>query len=448
MIISLSDFASSMGPLGPWPRSRRVAVAVSGGADSLCLAWLARQWGDPVALIVDHGLRAESAGEAARTRARLAGFGVAGQVLRLDGLAHGPGLAARARVARYAALERGAAALGLADLLVGHHAGDQAETLLMRGEAGSRAAGLAGMAAIVVRQEVRVVRPLLGVAPERLRATLVQAGLGWEEDPSNRDVRALRPVLRARLAGRADEADGLRADGRAQAVARRAADRGVAETLARRVTLFAEGFARLSPGPVDAAGLGALLRVLGGQAYAPASRSVARLAADPRPATLGGVRILAAGRLGPGLLLVREAACVGPAVAAVDGAIWDGRFRLSAPDGVPEGAMLAGVGRSAACLRGRSTLPAAVLASLPGLWVDNALVAVPHIRYDAGWTKRRLTLTLWSSTPVAGAAWLGDAQASEWHHVCMQAGECCPASDLAADRQVRLGLESNEQFRA
>src|SRR4051794_31539408 len=119
-----------MAPLGPFEPAPRIAVAVSGGADSMAAALLARDWarrrgGSVVALVVDHGLRAESAAEAAVTRARLADMGIVAHGLTLEGLARGPGLAARARLARHAALAEAAAALGVLHLMFGHHAGDQ-----------------------------------------------------------------------------------------------------------------------------------------------------------------------------------------------------------------------------------------------------------------------------------------------------------------------------------
>jgi len=67
-----------MARLGPFEPSPALAVAVSGGADSLALALLAHAWartqgGSVLALLVDHGLRAESRAEVCQTRARLAG---------------------------------------------------------------------------------------------------------------------------------------------------------------------------------------------------------------------------------------------------------------------------------------------------------------------------------------------------------------------------------------
>ena len=86
-----------MAPLAPFAESSRVAVAVSGGADSMALALLLACWGRPLALIVDHGLRVGSAAEAAQTAARLSEQGIAARVLPPLRLARGPALGLRKR---------------------------------------------------------------------------------------------------------------------------------------------------------------------------------------------------------------------------------------------------------------------------------------------------------------------------------------------------------------
>ncbi|HWT10337.1 MAG TPA: ATP-binding protein, partial [Roseomonas sp.] len=105
-----------MGPLGPFGPAPRLAVGVSGGPHSLALAiladgWARRRGGDVLALVADHGLRAESAAEAAHVAAMLAGRGIGARVLAL-GLGAGPGMQERARAARLAALSAAAAAAG------------------------------------------------------------------------------------------------------------------------------------------------------------------------------------------------------------------------------------------------------------------------------------------------------------------------------------------------
>jgi len=374
--IAAEEFAALMAHFAPWPAARPVGVAVSGGADSLCLAWLANRWGPAVGLIIDHGLRPESAAEAALTAARLASFGMASRMQSIA-LPRGPGLAARAREARYQALAGMAAELGIVDLLTGHHAGDQAETVLMRRQARSGPAGLAAMAALHDMGSVRIIRPLLDVPPGRLRATLLKAGLEWVEDPSNANPAALRTRLRQTLGdpdGTGGATASLTAAARRRGEARAGAEREMAAILAERASIHPEGFAVLSPGPIAPAALAALLRTLSGAPYPPLQSAVADLARDPRPATLAGVQLLPAGRLGQGLLMVRETAAMAPDVAAGPSAVWDRRFRLPAAHAAASGTTLGAIGADAAGLRHRIGLPAAVVRTMPALRRDGRII--------------------------------------------------------------------------
>ncbi len=449
------------------------AVAVSGGADSLCLAWLSRAWGTPLGLIVDHGLRPESAAEASATAATLARMGIVSRILALKNLAPGPGLAARAREARYQALIAATREAGLTHLLLGHHEGDQAETYLIREARRSGAAGLACMASSRALPDVRLVRPLLGTAPERLREILRNEGIAWVEDPSNRDLRTTRAQMRALLAdtlsmppdphpghdirhlsrlpphfgeGRRGVLRSLALE-RAQAygVARAREEARVAAILGERAAIFPQGFAVLSPGPIDAPCLAALIRGVAGAAYPAGREALERLArAEKLCGTLGGVRFLPAGKLGPGTLVVREAAAMQAPVPARAGVVWDRRFRLEIFGGamraktphptlcpeegerafggtLHEGCTLGALGDDAAQFSGEAGLPAAVLRTLPALRAGAGLYAVPHLRHFKLWTNSEVRLTFMPSTPVAGAPFevffAGDAQPGEQHHV-------------------------------
>ncbi len=425
------EFAALMAPLGPWPSTRRVAVAVSGGADSLCLAWLAARWGNPLSLIVDHGLRAGSAAEAREAACRLAAFGVSSEILALA-VPSGPGLAARARAARYAILTQGARAKGCSDLLLGHHAGDQAETVLIRRAGGSGAFGLSAMAAITETESLRLIRPLLGVAPGRLRATLRAQDIRWTEDPSNRNPAAGRTGARRLLNdpdGRLPATFTLLREAQRQGRARAEEERRIAATLATRACIFPEGYAILKPGPIDAASLAALIRMLGGAPYAPGRDGIWALEAGGMRGTLGGVRLMEAGRqggrLGEGTLLVREAAAMQPAIPARHGCVWDRRFRLEAPFALPAETTIGPLGADASRFRKASRLGAAILATLPALRAPHGLVAVPHLRYFKEWTNTQLGLRLCPTSPAAGAGFmasaLGDAQSAREHHVLDEA---------------------------
>ncbi len=402
-----------MAPLGPFEPAPLLAVAVSGGADSLALALLADGWarargGAAVGLIVDHRLRPESGEEAAVTAQRLAARGIPAEILTLHGLQPGPALAERAREARYAALTAGARRRGIVHLLLGHHAGDQAETVAMRRLSGSGADGLAGMAAVAETGDVRLLRPLLGVPPGWMRRWLREHEMEWVEDPSNRNPKALRSRLRALSADAAGDGVLIRAAGEAAAArgeARARREAAVAAELAERVAFHAEAYALLAPGPLSPAALAALLRTLGGAAHAPSPAQVAALAANPRPATLGGVRLLPAGRLGCGFLLCREEAAMAPPRAASPGAVWDGRFRLRTAACPPEGAEIGAVGVAAELrkLPMARALPAAVRRTLPAIRREGRLCAVPHLGWPDAATCAAVPLDFAPSRPAAAA---------------------------------------------
>lgn len=410
--IADAEFAALIAVLAPFGAAPALAVAASGGADSTALALLAARWaaerrGTVLALVADHGLRPESAAEAALTLGRLAGRGIAARLLHLD-LKRGAALAERAREARYAALIQACREVGIAHLLLGHHVSDQAETVLMRRLSGSAAAGLAGMAPIRELADVRLLRPLLGVPPGRLRATCRAHAMEWVEDPSNRDPAGLRARLRAQP-DRPQQDSAVLAAAAASASARVGQDAEVATILAERAAIYPAGFAVLSPGPVPPAALALLLQTISGNRYAPSLRQVAPLAADPRPATLGGTRIMRAGRLGPGFLIVREEAAQSPSVPAEPGALWDGRFRLGLGTTPPPGARLGALG-AATGLRARSALPSAVLRVSPAIWLGEVLLAAPHLDHPDPLVWRDLPVWFTPRQTAAGAPWPAAAE--------------------------------------
>jgi tRNA(Ile)-lysidine synthase len=160
-----------------------VVVACSGGADSLGLLVVAADAGlAPVAVHVDHGLRPESARDADVVRAAARRLGVRARSVAV-GIDPGGNLEARARDARYRALEVARIEEGATAVLVAHTADDQAETVLLNLLRGSAASGLAGMPA----RRGHVVRPLLGVRRDAVRALCLERGLAPVADPSNDD---------------------------------------------------------------------------------------------------------------------------------------------------------------------------------------------------------------------------------------------------------------------
>lgn len=149
-----------------------VVCAVSGGADSLALLVLARRADlDVTAVHVDHGLRPAGELEAAFVATVAASYGARFEA-RTVSVGAGPNLEARARAARYAVLGP--------DVLTGHTADDQAETVLLNL---MRGAGLDGLAGIDPDGPVR--RPLLALRRAETRALCASQGLTPFEDPTN-----------------------------------------------------------------------------------------------------------------------------------------------------------------------------------------------------------------------------------------------------------------------
>jgi len=401
-----------MAASGPMEAAPVLAAAVSGGADSMALALLADAWakakgGRVLALVVDHGLRAASAAEARLTVARLAGLGIASRLLTVTGLEKGPGVAMRAREARYRVLSEACAASGIPHLLLGHHGADQAETTMIRVLGGSGGRGLAGMGLASAARTLRILRPLLTVPPGWLRAFLRQRGVAWVEDPSNRDPAALRARIRRLRDDDDGEGEGtlaLMGAARRAGQARAAEDAVIATTLARRVCLRPEGYALLTPGPIAPEAMAAVLGTIAGAVFAPSADRIAALAADPRPCTVAGVQILPAGRLGDGWLLVREARAAAPPIPAIHGAIWDGRFRMGLARPLPAGMELGAVGIASARFRRLTDLPDAVLRVMPALWRCNILAAVPQLLYrDRMMADLECRLLFDPPRPMAGA---------------------------------------------
>jgi tRNA(Ile)-lysidine synthase len=275
-------FARLMAPFEPFETSPVLAVAVSGGRDSLALALLSHGWaaeraGRVVGLIVDHGLRAESAAEAAATRDVLARHGIEGAILSWSGAKPRAGLQEAARMARYRLLRDECRRRDVLHLLLAHHADDQAETVAMRLAHRSGPDGLAGMAALVDRPEVRLLRPLLGVSRARLTATLLARGVQWLDDPSNVDPRFERTRLRARgcpaLVSAGGGAERSVRDGK---LARAAVDM-LAFDQAGTAAIDRTGFARLGH-DLQARLLSRVIQAVGGRDYPPRRERLERAA--------------------------------------------------------------------------------------------------------------------------------------------------------------------------
>ncbi|CAA7616244.1 tRNA lysidine(34) synthetase TilS [Magnetospirillum sp. SS-4] len=397
------EFAALMARLEPFGSPPRLAVAVSGGADSLALALLAAGWavargGEAVAVTVDHRLRPESGREAAMVGDWLGRRGISHVSLPWTGVKPAAGIQAAAREARYRLLGGFCADRSIRHLLLAHHREDQAETVLLRLGRGSGVDGLSAMAAERPTAWGRLVRPLLDVPRDRLRATLAAQGQDWVEDSSNANSAFARVRLRRlapALAAEGLTAERLAATARRMGRARAALEQVTTEAAARLAGLHPAGFIRCDaaglarlPDEIGLRLLSRLLRAVGGGDYPSRLERLERLHGDvatglERPRTLAGCRVVPDG--GDHILICREPARTAPPVAVIGGQtfVWDGRFRVEVAETPPPGLRLGALGsRRIAAVSGVEWLPACVRPTLPALFDQDGVSAVPHLGYN------------------------------------------------------------------
>jgi tRNA(Ile)-lysidine synthase len=361
-------------------------VAVSGGGDSVALLHLftdfARRRFPSLAVhtvTVDHALRPEAADEARQVAALAARLGVTHTTKRWDGDKPATAVIEAAREARHRLLAEAAQEAGADLVLVGHTLDDQAETVAMRGARGG-GRGAAGMAAATLRDwRTWFARPLLGVRRTALRRSLVQAGHGWIEDPTNEDYRYERVRVRSALT---DQSVSDLARQSAQAAAKRVSlGERAASMIGQYATMPAAGLIRIDPAltardrETATYALRTLLAVGGGREHLPdAERTGAlmeRLSQGHLRATLAGA---VADCRKAGIFLYRERRNLPQEMVSRTG-VWDGRFRFdesangTSSTGLPDRATVDALSSKWPEDIPKSLLRAA-FSGLPAIWRD------------------------------------------------------------------------------
>ncbi len=422
-----AEFDTLMASLGIDLAKPRLAVAVSGGADSMALVLLVSEWvraqdGEVVGLIVDHGLRPESKVEAQRVADRLKDKGISAQVLTWAGPKPSSSIQAEARAARYKLLVEKCEALGLRHLLVAHHKDDQAETFMLRLSRGSGVDGLACMAPISqpdvsTSTQVRLLRPFLTVPKARLIATLQHRGVPWVEDPSNQCLDFTRVRLREVLKGLAGEgfsSGRLSRAARRMARARDALNKMASEFVSRVGHFDNSGFCeikltdlRATPEEISLRGLLIMLHWAGGHGNVIRLERAERLHEEIIGAdsfggrTLGGCRVQLTERpQGLVLMICREAAAAQHELHLAPGteANWDGRYKValaadsdsrSQPVQPLPSLLVRRLGEdgwrqisSEVSADARANIPVAVRSTLPALWDPIGVVSVPIMGFE------------------------------------------------------------------
>lgn len=392
---------------------REVAVAVSGGQDSMALLLLVAAWARHAnvlmtGLTVNHGLRLESAQEAQQVAQWLRDHGIAHVTLDWSpAVRPTSGIQARARAARYQAMELWCLDKGVKDLFVAHHRDDVLETVAMRLQHQSGRDGLAAMRSVHWRRGIRVLRPLLAHPASVLSEYLSSQRQAWVSDSSNQDLRFERVRTRQALA----RPDCQPVRERLSRVATYAIQRRqqrehcTIQHIVTHVTCHPTGYATGHRAFFDAESvvvldaLRLILHAIGGRTYAPELPQMLALVEHIQHA-LSGVPTTTTWTLGRCLVrltpsrwyIMRELRDLpAPQLLPAAGMIWDQRFWLQPSVAIAAaGSLWVRAGHSASAgitsANGRSAsvrhrLPHAVQQTSPTLWSDTGeLVAELALR--------------------------------------------------------------------
>ena len=183
----------------------KIAIAVSGGADSMALLLLANNWARAkkiklIALTVNHNLRKEAEDEAQQVRIWCNNLNIEQHILQWE-YTEKPKTAIqeKARNTRYKLMTDFCIKNNISQLLIAHHLGDQVETFFFRLARGSGLIGLSVMAQKTTINSIEIIRPLLSIPKTRLLATLEEKRQSWIEDPSNHNQDYTRVRIRKQL---------------------------------------------------------------------------------------------------------------------------------------------------------------------------------------------------------------------------------------------------------
>lgn len=393
--ITLSEFKASMGDI-TFP----LAVALSGGADSLALLLLAHELAkergsDVVALTVDHNLRLESKAEALCVGKWAKERGIKHVILEWVGDKPPSRLQEKARKARYALLTEWCKNNQISTLLLGHHQQDQEETFWLRLSSGSGLDGLGGIKKRTTRNGIVFFRPLLDFSKERIKATLLAQNQEWIEDPSNQNPHFFRGRLRNFF-----QEEGLSSFRLLQVIKKLQRDADFIQSSLQKtiettvqvhdggyLTVKRQFFNELHPA-IGSRLLSFLLQWFSNADYAPRTTQVAGILDKIKRGstfTMGGIYWTFSRE---DIFLFREmnAIAEGFLLAPLqEKTLWDQRFWIDPKlkEYVPKETMLGSLGAVPSLKKEvHSLIPARVWPTLPALWEKGKVVVIPHLCYD------------------------------------------------------------------
>jgi tRNA(Ile)-lysidine synthase len=408
LTMSLSSiFLESMSDFNIKQHSK-VAIAISGGADSMALALLANNWAKYpiITLTVDHKLRPESTNEAEQVSRWMNQKGIEHYILNWEGDKPKSNIQANARNARYELMTEFCKINKIPNLLVAHNKQDQAETLLIRLMRGSGIEGLCGMSDQTTINEIKISRPLLNISKKDLKSYLREQKQGWIEDPSNKDEKYTRVQVR-NFINNAEDSDllieRLAKTTKTLAQSNSYIEDKISSELKQVCDIRSEGYCILAINKFKALHkeaaykiLSKLIKLIGGDYYKPRFEKIVHLYNNiihgEYSATLGGCEIFASKKEKEQnkLFIVKEN--IAPQhdlpLSKISSTKWDSRFKITFNEEFTNNFYVGALGKDgfSTLLKKHKeikqiSLPKKVIYTLPALKHLENIVAVPHIHY-------------------------------------------------------------------
>ncbi len=180
---------------------KRIAIALSGGSDSMALTLLSNNWAkkkniDLIAITIDHNLRKNSAKEALKVASWMQKRKINHTILTYKGIIPTSNIEAIARQYRYDMLFDYCKKHNIEYLLIAHNADEQTETFFLNLSRGSGVYGLSCMPDIQNKNDIKIIRPMLLFSKEEIKSYLKDEKQKWVEDPSNKDTKYKRVRIR------------------------------------------------------------------------------------------------------------------------------------------------------------------------------------------------------------------------------------------------------------
>ncbi len=401
-----------MASIGYFEPNPTIAIAVSGGADSMALLFLADNWakahnGEVIALTVNHNIRNEAESEAQQVYQWCKDLRIKQYILPWEHI-NKPitAIQKNAREARYQILTDHCKKHNILHLLTAHHNDDQIETMFFRLARGSGLSGLSAMPLQTIISGVRILRPLLTTSKTRLIATLQSYKQDWIEDPSNQNIDYGRVMIRKKLS-ETDNNENLKIRA-SYAINRLSCFRNILENkiaseMTNVINIYQAGYAIIDLSKfydikktIGEQILSALIQTLNGEYYPPRNEKISNLYKDLNikksklKRSIGGLLFEVTPE--QKLLVYREEKAIENPVHIKNGELisWDNRFLATwFSDGIcPDFLIIRSLGSDGFSQISKNSLrllknsiPKRIIRTIPSLWLLEELISAPHIGY-------------------------------------------------------------------